>query len=188
MQHSQEKLVQTSGVSNANSVLRHPQRQAAPRRIKLLTNLTLAALLGVLLLTLSLWLGGFHLLPFLPATPPQPSLTISNGPYKVGSVITLQGANFSRYIIVALLLDGEPAVDSKGLRQAVDSDDQGAFTAALTITPDWGAGDHIVGAEDTTTRQQVFVSIAVEDSLDHRVALQAPGGAANLLARHRQQR
>jgi|GEM_PF-2328106 len=169
-----------------HSRLSHPQRQAPPRRIKLLTHLALAALLGMLLLTLSLWLGGFHL-PFLPATPPQPSLTISSGPYRVGAVIKLQGANFSRYTIVALLLDGEPAIDTNGLRQAVNTDDQGAFTATLTITPDWGAGDHIIGAEDTTSRQQALVSITVETRTAHRAALPLPATGPDLLTRYRQQ-
>lgn len=134
-----------------------------PRRVKLLSNLALVALLGVILLTLSSWLGGFHL-PLLSALPDQPGLSLSSGPYRVGGRITLQGTHFSRYSIIVLLLDGQPAVDSNGLRQAVDSDGQGAFTAVLTITSAWGSGDHILGAKDTTGGKQVLLTISVEEA------------------------
>lgn len=138
-----------------------------PRRVKLLSNLALVALLGVILLTLSFWLGGSHL-PFLSTLPDQPGLSLSSGPYRVGGRITLQGTHFSRYSIIVLLLDGQPAVDSNGLRQAVDSDSQGAFTAILTITPAWGTGDHILGAKDTASGKQVLLSISIEDAASQR--------------------
>jgi hypothetical protein len=135
--------------------------------VKLISNLALTALLGVILLTLSLWLGGIHL-PFLPTVPDQPSLSISDGPYRVGSIIQLRGAHFSRYAIIVLLRDEQPATDSNGLRQSVDSDGQGAFTATLTLTADWSPGNHILAAKDTSSGQQVSVAISVEKATGQR--------------------
>ncbi len=137
------------------------QFPALPRRIRLLTNLALVALLGVILLTLSLWLGGVRL-PGFTSIPNQPSLTLSNGPYHIGSAITLRGEHFSRYAIIVLLLDGQPAVDSNGLRLAVDSDDQGMFVTTLTITPNWNLGRHILGAKDTASSQQALIMLMIE--------------------------
>src|SRR6185437_14178520 len=122
----------------------------APRGVRLASNLALIALLGVILLALGFWLSGLRL-PFLPTVPDQPSLSLSSGPYRVGRVITIQGAHFSHFSIIVLLFDGEPATDSNGLRQAVNSDGQGAFTATLMILPSWSPGDHILGAKDTTS-------------------------------------
>lgn len=140
---------------------------AATRRVKLLSNLALSALLGIILLTLSLWLGGFQL-PFLPATADQPSLSISSGPYRLGSIVSLQGTHFSRYSIIALLRDGQPAIASNGMRLAVNSNAQGAFTTTLTITPDWGPGDHIIAARDTTSGQQATIDISVDKTTSQR--------------------
>jgi hypothetical protein len=140
---------------------------AAARRVKLFSNLALAALLSVILLTLSFWLGGFHL-SFLPATADQPSLSISSGPYRVGSIVKLQGIHFSRYAIIALLRDGQPATDSNGMRLAVNSDGQGAFKTTLTITPDWSPGDHIIAAQDTTSGQRASIDISVDNTTGQR--------------------
>lgn len=140
---------------------------AATRRVKLFSNLALVALLGIILLTLSFWLGGFHL-PFLPATADQPSLSVSSGPYRVGSSIRLQGVHFSRYTIIALLRDGQPATDSIGMRLAVNSDAQGTFTTTLTITSDWGPGDHIIAAQDTTSGQRAAIDISVDSATSQR--------------------
>lgn len=140
---------------------------AAARRVKLFSNLALVALLSIILLTLGFWLGGFYL-PFLSATADPPSLSLSSGPYQVGSVVRLQGVHFSRYTIIALLRDGQPATDSNGRRLAVDSDDQGAFTTTLTITPDWSPGDHIIAAQDTTSGQRAAINISVDNSINQR--------------------
>jgi hypothetical protein len=138
-----------------------------PRRVKLVSNLALVALLGVILLTLSLWLGGLRL-PFLPTVPNRPSLSINSGPYRVGGTLTLQGTHFSPYSIIAVLLDGQPVVDSNGLRLAVDSDGQGSFTTTLTITPAWRPGDHILGAKDTTTGQEAQIDLSIEKATGQR--------------------
>ena len=154
-------------VSRARSAAPRARPITTPRRVKLLSNLALVALLSAILLTLGLWLGGAHL-PFLSTLPDQPSLSLSSGPYRVGGHITLQGAHFSQYTIVILLLDGQPTVDNNGLRQAVNADSQGAFTATLTITSAWSPGDHILGAQDTTSGKQVLLSITVEDTTSQR--------------------
>ena len=146
--------------SGPKPALQHP---TTPRRVKLLSNLALVALLGIILLTLSLWLGGIHL-PFLTTVPDQPSLSLSSGPYHVGSVITLQGAHFSHFAIIAVLLDGQPVVDSNGWRVAVDSDGQGAFRTTLTITSAWSLGDHILTAKDTNNSQRALIDLVIEKS------------------------
>ncbi len=163
LQHPSEEHIQ--GGNAAEGSRKNNKRfaiQAPAKRIELLPRLALAALLGALLLTLSLWLGGLHLPP-ISASATQPSLSISSGPYRVGSVITLQGKHFSPYAIIVLLVDGQPATDSSGLRLSVNSDAQGDFSATLTITPDWDSGDHIIGAKDTTSGQQVTLDISVAD-------------------------
>jgi hypothetical protein len=154
-------------LQSSDEVVPRARPITAPRRVKLLSNLALVALLSAILLTLGLWLGGAHL-PFLSTLPDQPSLSLSSGPYRVGGRITLQGAHFSQYTIVILLLDGQPAVDNNGLRQAVNADSQGAFTATLTITSAWSPGDHILGAKDTTSGKQVLLSITIEDATSQR--------------------
>ncbi len=158
-----------------------------PRGVKLASNLALIALLGVILLALSLWVGGFRL-PFLPAIPDQPSLSLSSGPYRVGGIITIQGAHFSRFSIIVLLLDGEPATDSNGLRQAVNSDSQGAFTATLAITPAWSPGDHILGAKDTTSGLEASLDISIEKPTGQQCGLMAAAICHDLFAGNGQQR
>ncbi len=138
-----------------------------PHSVKLASNLALIALLGVILLALGFWLSGLRL-PFLPTVPDQPSLSLSSGPYRVGSSITIQGAHFSRFSIIVLLLDGEPATDSSGMRQAVNSDNQGTFTTTLTILPAWGIGDHILGAKDTTSGLEASLDISIERASSYR--------------------
>ena len=136
---------------------------ATPPRVKLLSNLALVALLGVILLALSLWLGGLQL-SSLPAIPVRPSISVNDGPYRIGDTITLQGVHFSHFAIVAFLLDGQPLVDGNGLHQAADSDGQGIFTATLTITAAWSPGDHILAAQDTSDNKQAAVTITVENA------------------------
>ncbi len=170
-QRSKPLVVQASAKPtqppDALSTSPHPKALALPRRVKLFSNLALAALLGTILLTLSLWLGDFRL-PFLPTVPDQPSLSISSGPYRVGNTVQLQGRHFSPYTIIVLLLDGQPATDGSGLRLSVDSDAQGTFTTTLLITPDWGLGEHILGAKDTTSGQQALINISVESAISQR--------------------
>lgn len=145
----------------------HPGPAAQPPaisgRVKLVSSLVLIALLGTILLTLSLWLGGVRL-PFLTTIPQQPSLSLSSGPYRVGSMITLRGGHFSRYAIIALLLDEQPIVDANGLRQAADTDDQGTFSITLIITPAWSLGDHLLGAKDTANARETLIDIFIDQS------------------------
>jgi hypothetical protein len=133
----------------------------APPRVKLLSNLALVALLGSILLALSLWLGGLQL-SFLPTIPVEPAISVSDGPYRVGGTVTLQGAHFSSFAIVALLLDGEPLIDSNGMHQAIDTDGQGTFSIMIAITAEWGLGDHILTAYDTANNKQAAITITVE--------------------------
>ena len=152
-----------AGVVGALSPLRQ-QEQQITRRARLLPNVILAGLLGAILLVLALWLGGLRL-GFLPATPNQPQLLLSApGLYLLGSSVTLRGEQFAPFGLVALLRDGQPATDTQGLRLAVMSDKNGAFTVTLPITPDWHAGEHIIGAEDTTTHQRAAILIQVENT------------------------
>lgn len=134
------------------------------RRARLLPNLVLAALLGCLLLLLVFWLsGGFSALSFSNSN--APTIALGNqGPYAVGSIIRLEGRGFSHFAIVALLRDGQPATDGSGQRLAVDTNQNGAFSLTLTITPDWGTGDHIISALDTMSQRRASITIHVENS------------------------
>lgn len=163
----EEALQERSGTAGQlASGTQRPQRLAISRGRKLLPNLALAALLGILLLALIFWLGGFQF-PFLQPPSNQPTLSLlSSGPYTVGSSIKLHGEKFSRYSIVALLRDGQPATDSNGLRLAVNADGQGTFTTTLPVTPQWGVGDHSIAAEDTTSHQQATLVVVVESTSD----------------------
>jgi hypothetical protein len=132
------------------------------RRARLLPNLVLIALVGSVLLALGLWLGGFPAASPTPAN--QPTLRITNhGPYSIGSTITLQGQEFSHYAIIALLLDGQPAVDSSGQRLAINSDQTGSFSISLLIPLAWRAGDHILSAEDTKSQQSATATLHIEN-------------------------
>lgn len=132
------------------------------RRVRLLPNILLAALLGCFLLLLAFWLsGGFS--SFSLSNSSIPTVSIGNaGPYSVGSSITLEGQGFSHFAIVALLRDGQPATDSNGQRLAVTTDQNGAFSLTLTVTSDWGTGDHIITALDTASQQRASVTIDME--------------------------
>lgn len=137
---------------------------ARSRRALLLPNLMLAALLGCLLLLLAFWLsGGFSSISLSNSNMPMISL-VNEGPYVVGSIIRLEGQGFSHFAIVALLRDGQPATDSNGQRLAVNTDQNGAFSLILTITPNWGAGDHIISALDTVSQRRASVTIHVQGS------------------------
>jgi hypothetical protein len=134
------------------------------RSARLLPNLALAALLGCLLLLLVFWLsGGFSAFSF--SNSDAPTIALGNqGPYSVGSIIRLEGRGFSHFAIVALLRDGQPATDGNGQRLAVDTNQNGAFSLTLTITPNWGAGDHIISALDTMSQRRASITIHVENS------------------------
>lgn len=165
----EESLQERAGnAKQASSRTQRPQPLAISRSRKLLPNLALAALLGIILLLLTFWLSGFQL-PFLQAPSNQPTLTLlSSGPYTVGSSIKLHGEKFSRYSIVALLRDGQPATDSNGLRLAVNADGQGTFTTTLLITSTWEIGNHILAAEDTASHQRATLVVVVESTSDLR--------------------
>lgn len=156
-----ERAAISTGVSTG--VITRPPATLGRRR-PLLPNLVLAGIIGALVLVFALWLGGGRLGLFSDSTI-QPSLTITSpGPYIVGGSVTLRGDHFSKYSLIALLRDGQPATDAQGLRQAVESDDQGRFTATLPITSDWHSGEHLLSAEDTTSQQRASVSLVVEAS------------------------
>jgi hypothetical protein len=134
------------------------------RSARLLPNLMLAVLLGCLLLLLVFWLsGGFSAFSFSNSAAPTISLG-NQGPYSVGSIIRLEGQGFSHFAIVVLLRDGQPATDSNGQRLAVDTDQNGAFSFPLTITPAWETGDHIISALDTMSQRRASVTIHVGNS------------------------
>ena len=138
-----------------------PGLATMPRRARLLPNLVLAGVLGSILLLLALWLGGLRASPFSPANSPTLSLS-SAGPYYIGSTVKLEGRGFSSYAIVALIRDGQPATDSDGQRLALNTDQRGNFTATLIVTPNWGPGDHVLGAQDTTSQQSATLIIHIE--------------------------
>lgn len=145
----------------ATQALEQSSASVRSRRARLLPNLALAALLGCVLLLLVFWLsGGFPALSF--SNSDAPTISLGNeGLYSVGSVVRLEGQGFSHFAIVALLRDGQPATDSSGQRLAVDTDQKGAFSLTLTITPDWGTGDHIITALDTVSQRRASVTLHV---------------------------
>lgn len=164
-----------------------PDLSARSRRTRLLPNLLLAALLGCVVLLLTFWLsGGFS--TFSLSGSDIPTISLGNaGPYSVGSLIRLEGQRFSHFAIVALLRDGQPATDGKGQRLAVNTDQNGAFSITLVITPDWRAGDHIISALDTVSQQRASVTIHVGSSKSYSLTSVSLASSAYLLARNRQQ-
>ena len=161
---------------------------ARARKVKLLPNLLLAALLGCMVLALAFWLsGGFS--SFSLSSSDIPTISLGNaGPYSVGSIIRLEGQRFSHFAIVALLRDGQPATDGNGQRLAVNADQNGAFSINLVITPDWGAGDHIISALDTVNQQRASVTIHVGSGKSYSLISVPLALSAYLLACNRQQR
>ncbi len=152
----------------ADDIAQRPEPLTISKGRKLVPNLALAVLLCTLLLALTFWLSGFSF-SFLQAPTNQPTLSLlSSSPSTIGSSIRIHGESFSRYAIVALLRDGQPAVDSNGLRLAVNADNTGAFTTTLLITPDWGIGNHTITAEDTTSHQRAALVVVVEGASDFR--------------------
>ena len=141
-----------------------PDTSARSRSARLLPNVMLAVLLGCLLLLLVFWLsGGFS--SFSLSNSSIPTIALGNeGPYTVGSLVRLEGQEFSHFALVALLRDGQPATDNNGQRLAVETGQNGAFSLTLTITPDWGTGDHIITALDTVSQRRASVAIHVENS------------------------
>lgn len=156
------------------------------RRARLLPNLLLAALLGCIVLLLMFWLsGGFS--SFSLSGSDIPTISLGNaGPYSVGSLIRLDGQRFSHFAIIALLRDGQPATDGNGQRLAVNTDQNGTFSITLVITPDWGAGDHIISALDTVSQQRASVTIHVGSSKSYSLTSVPLASFAYSLARNRQ--
>ncbi len=161
-------LQEAPGKRRAGSIAQRPEPLTISRGRKLVPNLALAVLLGILLLALTFWMTGFSF-SFLQAPTNQPTLSLlSSSPSTIGSSIKIHGERFSRYAIVALLRDGQPAVDSNGWRLAVNADNTGAFTTTLLITPDWGIGNHTITGEDTTSHQRAVLVVLVESTSDFR--------------------
>jgi hypothetical protein len=110
--------------------------------------------------------GGGALAYFL--TRPKPTIDVTSM-YKVGSTpagstsTTLQvtGEKFSSNSTITFLLDGQPAPGN----QTALSDSNGDVKATLTITADWGVGQHIITARDANnyvTQQGFTVSIVAQ--------------------------
>ncbi len=76
------------------------------------------------------------------------SLQVTPATLAIGATMTLRGSNFSPHGRIGLTRDSAiPLLDTGGL-SIISTDTQGNFTDTVTVTPDWGAGQHVINAED----------------------------------------
>src|SRR6266487_6578987 len=91
---------------------------------------------------------------------PTPTLTLSSNTAKVGDTMTLMLKHFSPLTRVALTHDiQEPILINGG--SSVTTDAQGTSAVSLVIDINWGAGFHLIVAEDVTTRNTASATLQI---------------------------
>jgi len=91
---------------------------------------------------------------------PTPTLTLSSNTAKVGDTMTLMLKHFSPLTRVALTHDiQEPILINGG--SSVTTDAQGTAAVSLVIDINWGAGFHLIVAEDVTTRNTASATLQI---------------------------
>jgi hypothetical protein len=113
--------------------------------------------------------GSFDVTPqatqVLPTVTTTPGLTFSlldTRPLLPGQSFHVRGEGFSPHGRIAFTLDGmQPLPDASGQPSWAESDEHGAFTAALYIGSTWTQGIHLVIARDVTTNRLAALSITI---------------------------
>ncbi len=134
-----------------------------------------------LMLCLIFGLSGYIIYTYLPnasynaasishsSAPASPVLTIAgNVPsgFIAGQQIHLHGANFGANDQISFTLDTTtPVASSTGGPLVVQSDNSGAFDAAIPVTSSWQTGMHTLQAVDNRTHQSAFLNIQVNPAV-----------------------
>src|SRR5579859_4891117 len=87
-------------------------------------------------------------------TPPPstvPTLTITPNVVASGGTLTIRGSNFTPRGHIGLTRDGAlPLIDTGGT-SIINTDLHGQFADTVIVSGDWGAGGHVINAEDAIT-------------------------------------
>ncbi len=76
------------------------------------------------------------------------SLQVMPATLAIGATMTLRGLNFSPHGHIGLTRDTAIALLDTGGLSLITTDAQGNFADTVVVTPDWGAGPHVINAED----------------------------------------
>ena len=91
----------------------------------------------------------------------EPALQATPNNVAVGATAILNGEHFKPYGKIRLTRDiSIPVLDTANIA-IIDADRNGNFADTITITPDWGAGLHILNAEDAFRHKVASFSIMV---------------------------
>ncbi len=105
-------------------------------------------------------LGSARVVP--PAGPASPSLITQNTTIVIGQSLHVHGEHFSSNRPISFLLDTtQPIVDESGQDISVQTDDQGAFNAAIPVGNDWTTGNHVIEAMDSHSNQFAYLTVNV---------------------------
>jgi hypothetical protein len=79
----------------------------------------------------------------------------------IGGIITLHGTAFSANGRVGLTRDANISLIDTGGMNIIHADSQGAFSDTVLVDPSWGAGSHIIRAEDATLHKSASFTVFV---------------------------
>lgn len=79
----------------------------------------------------------------------------------VGATVILNGEYFNPYGKIGLTRDLSIPIQDTANATIIDADDKGDFTDTLVVTPDWGAGQHTINAEDALKHKVASFSVMV---------------------------
>jgi hypothetical protein len=78
------------------------------------------------------------------------TLMVTPSSLEVGATMTLHGTNFTPNGQVGLSRDASIALVDTGGTAVITTDAHGSFTDTVVVGSDWGAGQHLINAEDAT--------------------------------------
>jgi hypothetical protein len=79
----------------------------------------------------------------------------------IGGIITLHGTAFSPNGRVGLTRDANISLIDTGGMNIIHADSQGSFSDTVLVDPSWGAGSHIIRAEDATLHKSASFTVFV---------------------------
>ncbi len=89
------------------------------------------------------------------------SLQVTPSTVAQGGILALRGSNFSSSGRVGLTRDTNIAIADTGGMNIIYTNKEGAFSDTVAVDPSWGAGSHIIHAEDAILHRSASFTVMV---------------------------
>ncbi len=123
-----------------------------------------------MLLLVAIVIGGFfgifvtfgsNILSHPQAQNTQLMLQVTPSTAVLGTMITLRGSHFTRRGRIGLTRDADIAISDSSGNSIITANASGSFSDAVMVTPNWGAGSHLIHAEDALLHKIASFTIIV---------------------------